>query len=338
MAGLDLNQLAFAINSARGGNAVARGSDPVARGLAGAGLASGAGQYFGGPSVSSLAGNVGTGLGLAATGYGIYNDATNPNLSTTQRAGHAAGDAAGAVLSYLYPYVGLGLAAKAVVGQLERSGSPQVAATGRALSGPALPVEGLLSVLQGDQTPKEAFNTMIARTGRIPIVGHAMKQALQAFGLGTPPTHGTMFRNDMTAVAKQMPELKGFDINKGGFAKFMDPKQYDAYSLDDRMAAMRLANYMAPASHQYDNPQRGPAYSGQLQRALLGNYGDQLPGMEKNFLNRVNTPPPAPPAPAQLKALSDSNWATQLVRQQQHGGTGTLVAQANNILAGMGAH
>jgi hypothetical protein len=240
------------------------------------------GALSGNPSLSALGDSLGKGLGLAGAGYGLYQTATNPNLSTGQKVGHSGVQAGEAVGSLLNPYVGAGVAAKAVIDQLRQSGSPQVAATGRALGGPALPVEGLLSVLQGDASPRAAFNNMVTQIGQVPVVGGMLGSGLRMFGLGTKPTTGTMFRNELGSVLNQIPSLKGADITKYGAPDQANTLNYSMYDPKAVTAGQQLGKILA--AYAPSGKQNPDAYGLQAENILLGNYGNQLSSMLPQIL------------------------------------------------------
>ena len=273
-------------------NILTPGTSAAQKGLGAAGLAGTAARAAGFNPMLDVAGfkvpAIGGALGAAGLGYDLSQIAGNPNYSTGQKVGHAAFDTGSAVAGAVNPYVGLGLLARGLVGQLTRSGSPQVAATGRALQGPALPVEGLISVLTGDMTPRAAGNAMIASTGQIPVVGHAMKQALRVFGLGTPPTTGTMVRKEVGDIANQIPALKGFQMGQD----VLNADQYNAYKPDTQKNAYALADLLGSYAPDYKKNQ--PAYQVQLGNSLLKQYGDNIP----DIIKQVLTPrAPATPSP-----------------------------------------
>jgi hypothetical protein len=277
--------LLFSLLAAKYGIGTALGFMPLFSGqatapskaFAGAGLA-GSGAQLGGllsgnQSLSNIGKGIGTGLGLAGTGYGIYQTATNPNLSTRQKAGHSgilAGEAAG---SLAIPYFGAGVAAKAVIDQLRRSGSPQVAATGRALGAPALPIEGLLSVIGGDQSPRQAFNSMVENVKRVPILGKPAGAVMNFFGLGTKPTTGTMFRRELGNVLKNFPQIQGANLGLYN-APTAGYEQYNPQTMD---AVNKLAGILTGYTpHAKSNM---PAYNLQAQNILLNTFGNQIPAL-----------------------------------------------------------
>ena len=287
-------------------NLLTPGTSSMQKGMGAAGLAGTAAralgydatlnQLFGTQLPDKIAGQlplggasaVGTALAGAGLGYDLSQIAGNSNYSTGQKVGHAVFDTGSAVAGAYNPYIALGLLARGVVGQLTRSGSPQVAATGRALQGPALPVEGLINVITGDMTPREAGNAMIAQTGQIPVVGHAMKQALQVFGLGTPPTTGTMVRKEVGDIANQIPALKGFQMGQD----VLNADQYNAYKPETQKNAYALADLLGSYAPDYKKNQ--PAYQVQLGNSLLKQYGDNIPDIIKQVLTPQAQVTPGP--------------------------------------------
>lgn len=248
---------------------------------AAAAAAKGTGAITGSTGLSSIGGGLSTGLGLAGAGYGVYSDATNPNLSTGQRAGHAAGDVANTIASLVVPYYGIGVAAKGIADVLRASGSPTLRATGNAIAAPALPVEGLLNVLSGDKSPKAAANTMVEGFRSDPVLGPVWNSVADAFGLGTKPTTGTMFRREFGSILPQVG-VKGanttlYNAPSAGYGSF-DPKAV--------AAAQSLASTLTPYAR--DAKRNMPAYSLQAQNILLNNYGNNLPALAAKIMAHFN--------------------------------------------------
>ncbi len=296
----------------------------ASKGLAAGNLAQKGLSAFGfNPTFGDIGMNMGVGkvpilpsaLTAAGIGVNLADIAGNPNYSTGQKVGHAAFDTGATVASVANPYVGLGVLARNIVGQLTKSGSPQVAATGRALQGPALPVEGLISVITGDATPKEAFNNMITSTGQIPVVGHAMKQALQVFGLGTPDTQGTTVRKQIGNIAGQVPALKGFQMGQD----VLNADQYNSYKPETQKSAYALADLLGSYSPDYKKKQSD--YQIQLGNSLLSKYGDTIPDVVRQILSPQQAPAGAITSAAQLQANSNNNWATNLVNRYKQTGS-----------------
>lgn len=250
-------------------------SSTASKAFAGAGLvgtgARAAGNLTGSPALAVAGQGIGTGLGLAGTGYNVYQTATNPNLSNVQKAGHSAGDAINALLSMIVPYYGLGVAARAATGAMQRSGSPQVRGAGRGIAAPAIPVEGLLSVLQGDKSFRGAGNQMVSSIKNIPGIGGPLGSVLGAFGLGTKPTTGTSFRNEVGSIFDKIPQLKGTDTGKynidpGMYAGLPQAVKDNATSLSQKLAGL--------APHASSNLS---AYQNQIAAMLLNRFGANLP-------------------------------------------------------------
>lgn len=296
--------------------------NPVAQGLGGVGAATSGAEALGGltgnTSLANLGGYapyVGPVLGTAGLGLNLYNIANNPNLSTKQKIG-AASVNAGEDLAALYgpqaPYVAAFIAAQAVGGQMERSGSPQIRAGGRQILAPLLPVQGFLDVLGGSKSPRASFNNMITQMGEVPVVGKPLGGMLRMFGLGTKPTEGHMFRSGMESLAGQIPALKGFDISKGNYAEFMPLDQYNSYSPQARADAEQIAKKMASLSPEAKGDNLMP-YSGQLARALLGNYGNDITKKAPDILKMLGPQPAAQPAAGQGGAMATT---TRTLAQQ----------------------
>lgn len=255
------------------------GAQGTAQGLGGLGYLTGS------PNVAALGKGLGQLAGTGAFGYNLYDIASNPNLSTGQKAGQAgiqAGELAG---SLAIPYFGAGVAAKAVIDQLRRSGSPQVAATGRALGGPALPVEGLLSVIGGQQSPRAAFNSMVQNIKEVPILGKPLGKMMGFFGLGTKPTQGHQFRTELENIFGQLAPLKGLRAGKyqkptGGYESF-DPKAVTAaQQLGQILSAFTSTGKAKPQD-----------YALQAENVLLNQYGNQMPQILAQLLPLLGPKP-----------------------------------------------
>jgi hypothetical protein len=206
--------------------------------LGGTGLrvAGGLGGY---PGLATLGKNVGTALGLAGTGYDVYQTATNPRLSTAQKGGHAALSLAD-LLTSLYvapPFGALGVAGKALNQALARSSSPQISGAAKGASSPALPVEALLDVLGGDRSPKGAIKHAARRFGENPfrsVVGTldpVSGAIFGALGIGEhKPTEGTQFRKGLqqglSGTGLKLDYSK-YNAPAGGYESF-DPKHVAA--------------------------------------------------------------------------------------------------------------
>ena len=226
------------------------------------------GKLGGSAGLSGLGQGLGTAAGLAGAGMGIYDAATDPNLSTKQKAGHA-GNIAGETALSIYggPYTGLGVLARHINGMLERSRSPQVSGVGKGLGFLARPVEGFLNVAAGDMSPRAAGNQMVAQARDTPVLGKAISPIFDLLGLGTKPTTGTMFRNEVGSIFDRIPQLKGTPTG----AYNIDPNAYNALPQAVRDQATKLSQQLAPlAPHSASNPQ---AYQNQLAAILLNRFG-----------------------------------------------------------------
>jgi hypothetical protein len=241
-------------------------------------------------------------LGAAGVGLDLSNIANNPDFSTAQKVGHGVGDTTNAVLGAVYPYYGLGLLANSIFGQLAQSGSPQVAATGRSLGQPLIPANGLMSVLQGDQSFRGAANSTVKQEEAVPLPaqiilsglmpGMPTGKVLQWLGLGTPPTQGTMVRKEIGGVASQIPALKGFQMGQD----VLTPDQYNTYKPETQKNAYALADLLGSYAPDYKKNQQ--AYQIQLGNSLLKQYGDNIPSIVQQILTPPQSvTPPAAPAP-----------------------------------------
>jgi len=244
----------------------------------------GLGYLLGNKGLSSLGGYapyVSPGIAGAGLGYNLYNIANNPNLSTGQKIGQSSVNAATS-LAALYgpqaPYVAAFIAAQAIGGKMQRSGSPQVRAGGRQILAPLLPVSGFLDVLSGSKSPKESFNNMITQMGQVPVIGKPLGGMLRAFGLGTKPTTGTMFRRELSDILGQFPATKGTDVTKynmpvGGYGSFSPQSVTAAQQLGQILAAF------APSGRK-----NADAYALQAENVLLNRYGNTMPDILKQLL------------------------------------------------------
>lgn len=257
-----------------------------------------AGSLSGSPSLSSLGGGISTGLGLASGGYGAYNAATDPNLSKTQQVGHSGRAVADTLMGIFIPYYGLAKAAS-IVGQImQRSGSPQVAGAGRAVDQAAEPAgaKAFWNVAQGDMSPKAALakagpeglvtdllgplgamlkgigadkkvSRGIMDFGPVPFGG----KALSMLGIGSKPTTGTSFRNEVGSIFDRIPALKGTDTSKYN----IDPGMYAGLPQAVKDNATALSQQLAGlAPHSQSNLQ---AYQNQIAAMLLNRFGANLP-------------------------------------------------------------
>lgn len=238
--------------------------------------------------VGSAAGNVaqvaGPGLALAALGYNLANIAGNKDYSTEQKVGHSVDSAVATAI----PVYGLSRAANAIFGEggmMQRSGSPAVRDTGKAIAAPALPIERLLDVFRGDRSPRAAMNAGVQQMRDIPGMGKVLSPILDAFGLGTKPTAGTTFRTGLQGAFRQMGLP---DFNRADPSLYnIDPAKLEAFSPDTRAAATTLADQITA---------KRPKYRDQTVAILLNTLGDDV----VNHLARLNTP-----APDQEKAMKD---------------------------------
>jgi hypothetical protein len=295
------------------------------KGLAGTSLAasgaSTAGQLGGYPWLSAAGQGLGTALGLASAGYGAYGAATNPNYSRAQQVGHSGRAVTDAILGVLVPYYGLARAVGIVGQQLQRSGSPQIRGTGRALDQAVEPAgaKAFWSVAQGDKSPKAALTAAgpeglvtdllgplgavlkgigvdrkvakgIMDYGPIPGGGKLAKM----LGIGSPPTQGTQFRDQVNQLFSRIPALKGTDTSQYN----IDPAKFDALNPAAKTWALSLAKALTPLTSAAEkNPD---AYTIQLQNILLNKFGNDIPQMgmataaPTAATGGAATPPPPP--------------------------------------------
>lgn len=273
-----------------------------AKGFAGAGLAGTganvAGKLSGTPALSTLGKGVGAGLGLASGAYGAYNAATDPDLSRTQQVGHSGRAVADTLMGVLIPYYGVAKALSIVGQVLGRSKSPQIAGAGRAVDQAAEPAgaKAFWNVAQGDMSPKAALSKAgpeglvtdmlgplgailkgigadkkvsrgIMDFGPVPFGG----KALSMLGIGSKPTTGTSFRNEVGSVFDRIPALKGTDTG----AYNIDMTKYNGLPQAVRDAAMRIGTQLAGTTPSAkSNPN---AYAIQIQNMLLNRFGANLP-------------------------------------------------------------
>lgn len=260
-----------------------RGATPTRKAFAGASLAGtgtkAIGAATGSPAISSIGKGFGTALGLAGTGHGVYQTATDPNLSTTQKAGHANQLAGEAALSIGVPYAGLAILAKHLIGAMEGSKSPQVSGIGKGLAYPARPVEGLLSVLSGDLSPKAAGNRMVSQARNTPGLKSLINPVFDFFGLGTKPSQGTQFRNQIQSLFNQIPALKGTNTSNYNMAGGVNA--YNAYSPQARASAEAIARTLGPLSPTFKKQDAAgqASYIGQIANILLNQHGNSVPSI-----------------------------------------------------------
>jgi len=297
-------------------NAVNSNASPVQQGIGAASLANSAANLLVGPTQAG--GYLGPALGGAAVGYNVFQDATNPNLSTGQRAGHAGGDVANAALSYFVPYYGEALALNSVGTQLEKSKSPQLQKFGIFLDETTMPagVKGFQSVLQGDESPAAAFKASGGLQGLAYDVTNLLAPGsgslFKAFGIKLPFLNSAyeIIAGDWSSdvcSSDLIPQLKNTNLASYN----IDPSLYNSLTPDAREAGLQLGQFL---SHYAGDAKKNPnAYAIQAQNMILNRYGDQTP----TIANQILRPPPG--------------------TQQPQNPTGQLVVQARNLLAGMGA-
>lgn len=240
-----------------------------------------AGGIAGNPALSSLGSDIGVAGNIAGTGLGIYQTATDPNLSTKQKAGHAAGIGANAIASSVVPYYWIGALAKGVADQLRASGSPQLRTAGKTIAAPALPVEGLLNVLSGDKSPRAAFNNMVSAVRDTPGLKQIASPILDLLGLGTKPTTGTEFRQGLQGIFGKVG-LQNF--NRADKNLYNAPKT-GAVSPDSLALGAYIGSF-APGFNK--NPE---AYANQTANILTNTYGKNLPGVLKGTEQKLQLTP-----------------------------------------------
>jgi hypothetical protein len=290
------------------------GPDARAQGLGGAQLGAsglrGAGAALGSDTLSGLGQGVGTAAGLAATGYNVFDIATNDDLSRAQQVGKSGHAIADAAASYWIPYYGWAKAVNGIGKILSNSGSPQVSAAGRTLDYATEPAgaKGFWSVVEGDASPKAAYKQMggpkgfvldamgplgaVARGvgfddklaggvmdyGPVPFGGKAMKM----FGIGKPPTHGTMFRDELGTIFDKMG-IKGVDYSKYNVA---DPAKYTPEQMQYADRLGRLAASYSPQAKA--NPKN--QYHTQAAGILL-NSGQDLASIADRVVQQFEAAP-----------------------------------------------
>lgn len=281
-----------------------QGSD-VGRGI-GAGQAAGGGLQglgyaFGSPELSQLGGKLGRAAGYAGAGYGIYKTATDPNLSTRQKAAgtsRAVGDIALTAIPVFGQFYGLARALGLVGQHLEGSGSPQVRGLGRTLDYAAEPagVKGLWDTI-GGKSPGAAFKDAGGMEGltldAMGPVGWAMRGlGWRLPGLYHEPTTGTKFRTELGSIFDKIPALKGSDLTKynmptGGYGSFSPQAVTDAQKLGQILAAYAPSGKKSP-----------DAYALQAENILLNRYGNDTSSILSQLLPALGGKQPTGTQPA----------------------------------------
>src|SRR5262249_36627193 len=156
---------------------------------------------------------------------------------------------------------------------LEKSGSPQVRATGQSILQPIDPALGFESLVSGKQSPRAAFKSTVKSEEAVPLPaqivlsglmpGMPTGKVLEWLGLGGKPTTGTMFRNEIGQVFNQVPELKGTDTSKYN----IDPNAYNAIDPGVRARAQALAGQLE--TYAPDSKKNPEAYQNQIVAMLL---------------------------------------------------------------------
>jgi hypothetical protein len=251
----------------------------ISKALSGTNLAAGGAQAAGNLTGVSGLGQLGKGLGAAAGvgagAYGAYKAATDPNLSQTQRVGHSGRSIADTIMSLLIPYYGLAKAASVVGDVLQRSKSPQVRGTGRAVGQVAEPsgAKAFWDVAQGDLSPKAAAKRYGFEGAMYDTMG-PLGAVLKGAGVKLPflshtPTHGTIFRGALQNAFKKegitgIKDWKGSDFTTDMFNKYPNVQARDAAT---KLGQMFTQGYQ---------DKRAPDYAIQTQNVLLNNLPPEV--------------------------------------------------------------
>jgi hypothetical protein len=223
-------------------------------------------------AVGRVAGQLGPALGAGSTAYDIYRLARARDLSTKQKAGAGAGRAADYVASAVVPYYGLALAARAVINQLQRSGSPQVRQTGNVLAAPALPVEALRSVIEGRKSPRASMNEVMQQVRNTWGAKQLFGPIMDVFGIATPKSGGTQFRNLLGKAIDPRLSSGSWKAPEGG----VTPE------------AARLGTLLAYATPK--GKKRPERWSNVAANILQNTYGTSLPGRMPGIARRLGVP------------------------------------------------
>ncbi len=257
--------------------------------LAGTG-AKAAGTASGVPSLAKVGSGIGTGLGLASAGYGVYNAATNPDFNKAQQVGHSGRAVSDAIMSLVIPYYGLARGASAGGQLMERSSSPQVRGAGRAIGQVAEPsgARAFWDVVQGDRSPGAAFKAHGGLEGLMFDTMGPVGAVLKGIGVNLPflhsePTTGTKFRGELEQIFSRIEPLKGTST-----AKYNAPTGgYEAFTPEAYSAATSLGKLLAP--YAKDAAKDPEAYSLQAANILLNTHGNNLPTLMPSILQLLQT-------------------------------------------------
>jgi len=271
--------------------ALSSDTETPSKALAGARLASQAGQYAGVPG----AGAIGGAAGAAGFGLTLADLASRDDLSTMDKVGQGVGGAFDLGASALIPYYGLSKLAAGVGGALSKSSSPQVSALGRTVNWAAEPGGAKMfnASIRGQNPFKGASTHDIGEELTLDLLGPigavlrgvglggkvasglmdygplpGMGQVLKLFG--GEPTEGTKFRSGIASAFKRIP---GFETFAGGADRTYDmtPEALAKFDPKDVAAATTLARLAAPAATRYGDKQS--AYLDQVRNMLLNLYG-----------------------------------------------------------------
>lgn len=272
---------------------LALGSDTEipSKALAGARLASQAGQYAGIPG----AGAIGGAAGAAGFGLTLADLAGRDDLSTMDKVGSGVGSGFDLAASALIPYYGPAKLAAAAGGALAKSSSPQVSSLGRTVNAVAEPggaklfnasIRGQMpwQVMDQRDASHEFILDLLGPLGSVARglgKGGKVAEGVTRFGpipfgdklLGLfahDPTEGTKFRSSIASAFKRIP---GFETFSGGADRTYDmtPEALAKFDPKDVAAATTLARLAAPAATRYGDKQS--AYLDQVRNMLLNLYG-----------------------------------------------------------------
>ena len=274
------------------------GTSTAQKGFGAAQLAGTAGKLAGiNPKIPGTGiGAVPAALGAGALGYNLAQIAGNENLSTGQKVGHSghlATDVGMSLVPVVGPFYALAKIASALGQHLQGSGSPQVRGLGRSIDYVAEPAgaKAFWSTVQGDKSPREAWKAQGGAEGLMLDTMGPVGIILRGLGVKLPflhdePTTGTIFRNELSQIMKQIPQLKGSDTSKYN----IDQGVYEALTPEAKAAGAALGALLMGESPT--GAKNKDAYGIQAQNVVLNRYGNDTP----EILKQILTPPPLTPA------------------------------------------
>lgn len=220
----------------------------------------------------------------------MFGDAAVPAAYQAGAAGAAAGGGASSLASMGTVYAALPAIAALVGSQLQKSGSPQLKATGRGLTAAGQPIP---TNPFGSKNVKNPVPELRGLGESLLVGGPGVSAILKAVGWdpfhGTP-THGTSFREALKASFKK----QGVGIKDWG-AYNIDPDKFSKFDPQARAAATQLGQEITKGYKD----KRAPDYAIQTQNLLMNNLTpQQILELSKKYQSQTQAETKAPPIAA----------------------------------------